>query len=141
MKDVMVTVKTVQTDDNGAPDTMELTAEGKFAAKNGAYLIKYQDSFFAGAEEPILTSIKVGSDGVVSVSRSGTYQSRFTLEEGKRCDSLYATPFGTMAMGFFGEKIENRLSDKGGKLKLTYTVDVNRSQINRNEMTISIKDI
>ena len=141
MKDVLVKVKTAQTDENGESDTFELTADGKFAAKNGAFLIKYSDSFISGASDPIFTTVKVGSDGIVSVTRSGSYQSRFVIEKQKRCNCLYQTPYGTMTMGFYGEKIENKLNEKGGELSLWYTVDVNGSELNRNQITISVKEV
>ena len=41
MKDVIVKVKTIQKDDQGESDTIELTADGKFAEKDGSFLIKY----------------------------------------------------------------------------------------------------
>lgn len=141
MKDVLVKVKTIQTDDQGENDTIELTAEGKFAEKNGSYLIKYSDSFISGTNDPIFTTVKVGADGSVSVTRSGSYQSRFVIEKQKRCNCLYQTPYGTMSMGFYGEKIENNLNKQGGELSLWYTVDVNGSQLNRNQMIISIKEV
>lgn len=140
MKDVMVTVKTVQSDGD-QNDTIELTAEGKFGSKDGAYLIKYQDLFLAGPKQPITTTIKIASSGVVTVTRSGAYQNRFLLERGKRCQCLYSTPYGNMTMGFFGEKIENKLNDNGGSLELIYTVDANNTQINRNQMFIDIKEV
>ena len=46
-----------------------------------------------------------------------------------------------MSMGFYGEKIENNLSSGGGELSLWYTVDVNGAELNRNQMTISIKEV
>lgn len=141
MKDVLVTVDTVQTDDDGSSDAFQLTAEGKFAKKNGAYLIKYSDAFISGVDDPIVTTVKISSDNSVTVSRDGSFKSRFTLEEGRRCQCLYHTPFGEMNMGFYGEKIENLLNDSGGELKLIYTVDVNNAAINRNEMKITLKDI
>ena len=141
MKDVLVKVKTVQTDENRENDTIELTAEGKFAEKNGSYLIKYSDSFISGTNDPIFTTVKVSSDGAVSVTRSGSYQSRFVIEKQKRCNCLYQTPYGTMTMGFYGEKIENNLNENGGELSLWYTVDVNGSQLNQNQMTISVKEV
>ncbi|MBE6761662.1 MAG: DUF1934 domain-containing protein [Ruminococcaceae bacterium] len=141
MKDVLVKVKTVQIDDRGESDTIELTAEGKFAEKDGSYLIKYSDAFISGDNESIQTTVKVGSDGAVSVTRSGSYQSRFVIEKQKRCNCLYQTPYGTMTMGFYGEKIENNLNKNGGELSLRYTVDVNGSELNRNQMTITIKEV
>jgi uncharacterized beta-barrel protein YwiB (DUF1934 family) len=141
MKDVLVKVKTVQSSENNDGDTIELTAEGKFAAKDGAYLIKYSDAFISDDNEQIHTTVKVGSDGAVSVTRSGSYQSRFVIERDKRCNCLYQTPFGTMTMGFYGEKIENNLNANGGELSLWYTVDINGAELNRNQMTISIKEV
>lgn len=141
MKDVIIKVKTIQKNDNGEPDTIELTAEGKFAEKDGAYLIKYSDAFISDDNEPIHTTVKVGSDGAVSVTRSGKYQSRFVIEPDKRCNCLYQTPFGTMTMGFYGEKIENKLSGSGGELSMWYTVDINGAELNRNQMTINVKEV
>ena len=46
-----------------------------------------------------------------------------------------------MTMGFYGEKIENKLNVKGGELCLLYTVDVNGSELNRNQMIISVKEV
>ena len=46
-----------------------------------------------------------------------------------------------MTMGFYGEKIENNLNKNGGELSLWYTVDVNGSELNRNQMIISIKEV
>ena len=141
MKNVLVKVKTVQSNESSENDTIELTAEGKFAAKDGSYLIKYSDAFLSGDNEPIHTTVKVGSDGAVSVTRSGSYQSRFVIERQKRCNCLYQTPYGTMTMGFYGEKIENKINVKGGELCLLYTVDVNGSELNRNQMIISVKEV
>ena len=120
---------------------MELTAEGEFSIKDGAYLIKYQDMFLSGPDQPITTRIKVSKENAVTVTRTGAYKSRFVIEQGKRCQSLYTTPYGNMTMGFFGKKIENRLNASGGELELVYSVDVNNSEINCNEMFIEIKEV
>lgn len=141
MKDVLVSVKTIQSDEHRENDTIELTAEGKFAEKDGAFLIKYSDAFISGANDPIFTTVKVASDGSVSVTRSGSYKSRFVIEKQKRCNCLYQTPYGAMTMGFYGEKIENKLNKNGGELSLWYTVDVNGSELNRNQMTITVKEV
>lgn len=141
MKDVIVTVKTLQIGEDGESDTIELTADGKFAEKDGSYLIKYSDEFISDVKDPIHTTVKVSSGGSVSVTRSGSYQSRFVIEPDKRCNCLYQTPYGSMAMGFYGEKIENNLNKNGGELSLWYTVDVNGAELNRNQMIISVKEV
>lgn len=140
MKDVMVTVKTVQSDGDQS-ETLELTAEGKYTAENGAFLITYQDSMLSDEYGPIHTSIAVAKDGAVTISRSGSYQSRFTLKEGKRCDCVYSTPFGAMSMGFFSERIDNRLQATGGELELIYTVDFNRAEVNQNKVFVTVREV
>lgn len=142
MKDVLVTVKTVQsTFEDKETEVLELTSEGRYGEKDGAFLITYTDSMMSDEYGEVNTKIKVSSKGVVTVSRSGSYNSRFTIEEGKRCNCAYNTPFGTMTMGFFGDEIQNRLNKNGGKLSLKYTVDVNKAQINKNEIYITVRDI
>ncbi len=137
MKEVMITVSTVQTDDTQS-DRMELTVEGRYAEKDGVYLIQYVDAMLTGVDQPVKTTLKITADDVVTVTRSGPFQNRFTLEEGKRCNSLYATPYGTINMGFFAEAVQNRLGENGGQLKLVYAVDINHQQLNRNEMTVQV---
>lgn len=140
MKDVVITVKTVQSYGEQS-ETLELTAEGKYAAENGSFLITYQDSMLSEADGAVQTSIAVADDGAVTINRSGPYQSRFTLEEGKRCDCVYSTPFGAMSMGFFGQKIVNRLRATGGELELFYTVDFNRAQVSKNQIFVTVREV
>ena len=140
MKNVLITVKTVQV--NGEDkEVLELTSEGKFGEKDGSFLINYKDSMMSDEYGAVNTSIKLSLSGVVTISRSGAYNSKITLEEGKRLNCAYNTPFGAMTMGFFAEKIESELTEEGGSLTLKYTVDVNKSQINKNEIYITVRDI
>ncbi len=139
MKDVMITVKTVQINENGK-ENMELTTEGRFGEKDGEFLITYKDSMMSDEFGEVNTSIKV-EKGVVTITRSGAYRSKINLEKGKRCNCLYATPFGTMTMGFFGEEIESSLTEKGGSLKVLYAVDVNDAQVSKNEIYITVREI
>jgi uncharacterized beta-barrel protein YwiB (DUF1934 family) len=140
MKDVIITVKTVQIKDEDK-ETMELTSEGRFGEKDGAYLITYTDSMMSDEYGKVSTGIKLSKDNTVTISRSGAYNSKFRLEKGKRCNSLYSTPFGVMTMGFFGEEIRSNLTENGGTLELKYTVDVNNSEVNKNEIYITVRDL
>ena len=46
-----------------------------------------------------------------------------------------------MTMGFFGEEIKNNLNEKGGSLEVKYSVDVNNSQVNKNEIYITVREL
>ena len=140
MQNVLITVKTVQVNGDDK-EVLELTSEGRFGEKDGAFLINYKDSMMSDEYGAVNTNIKLSSKGVVTISRSGAYNSKITLEEGKRLNCVYHTPFGAMTMGFFAETIEAGLNKNGGSLVLKYTVDVNKSQINKNEIYITVKDV
>ena len=87
------------------------------------------------------TAIKLGKDNSVTITRKGAYNSKFTVQEGKRCNSLYTTPFGTMSMGFYGEKVTGNLNENGGTLELKYIVDINKSQASKNEIYITVREL
>lgn len=140
MKDVMITVKTVQLKDN-EKEVLELTSEGRFGEKDGAFLISYTDAMMSDEYGTVSTGIKLSCDNIVTITRKGAYNSKFRLEKGKRCNSLYSTPFGVMTMGFFGEEINSTLNENGGTLELKYTVDVNNSEVNKNEIYITVRDL
>ena len=43
-------------------------------------------------------------------------------------------------LGIFANKISNSLSDDGGKLNFSYTLDINSGLISENEIEINIKE-
>ncbi len=139
MKDVLISVKTVQTDQNGE-ETMELTTEGSFGFKGSGFLIKYDDKMLEEGKS-VETTVKSGPLGSVIISRSGEYASRISVKENERCDCLYSTPFGAISMGFYGEKVENNLTENGGTLMLQYSVDFNKSEMSKNKVYITVKEV
>ena len=102
---------------DGAAST-ELSASGGFYVKDGAYYITYIE--VEGAESTRVL-IKVTDSGV-TVRRMGECQTVISYIEGKKTELSYRTPYGTMDMAVKTEGIENGLSEKGGTLKLIYTL-------------------
>lgn len=62
------------------------------------------------------------------------------LEKGKRHLFHYKTSFAEFMLGIFANKISNSLSDDGGKLNFSYTLDINSGLISENEIEINIKE-
>lgn len=140
MKDVIITVKTTNIIE-GESTTAELTSEGRYGSKDGDFLITYKDSMLSDEYGDVNTAIKFCREETIVISRSGAYNSKFTIEKGKRCNCAYSTPFGTMTMGFFGEEISSTLNEQGGRLRFKYIVDINKSQVNKNEIDITVKEV
>ncbi len=137
--DVMIKFVTVQTTENNESDTLEINARGTLEKTNDGYIIEYDeiDEEMQGSK----TTVAVDSGDRVTMTRSGSYNSRFVIEKNKRHSCHYDTPAGSLMMGVFASDVFINLNDNGGKVKLKYTIDFNSSMVAENSVTLSVKKI
>lgn len=140
MKDVVITIKGIQGLD-GENDTVELTTDGQFGIKDGQYYISYEEGQLFDSGERVKTKLYIKSDNSVVLQRSGSLKSRMLVVLGERNTCYYSTPMGELVIGIFGEEISHNFNEKGGKLKLKYTIDSNLQLISRNEVNISVREV
>lgn len=69
------------------------------------------------------TRMHVKNRCCVSIVRTGAYNSEMIIEEGRRHNSHYVTPYGEFMIGIFAKSVESNISTGGGKLKMNYTID------------------
>ena len=136
-KDALIEIKGKYSSDNGI-DSIELTTLGSFTKLNGKYYITYREQ--NDQTDATVTTVTVDGDNRVTLSRRGEITSRMLLEKGKRHLFHYKTSFAEFMLGIFANKISNSLSDDGGKLNFSYTLDINSGLISENEIEISIKE-
>ena len=137
--DVMIKFVTVQTTDDNESDTLEINSRGTYKKTDNGYIIEYDeiDEEMQGTK----TTIEVESPECVTITRSGSYNSRFIIEKGKRHSCHYETPAGSLVMGVFASKVLVGLDDNGGKIRLKYTIDFNSSMVAENTVTLTVKKI
>lgn len=136
-KDALIEIKGKYSSDNGV-DSIELTTLGSFTKLNGKYYITYREQ--NDQTDATVTTVTVEGDNRVTLSRRGEITSRMLLEKGKRHLCHYKTGFAEFMLGIFANKISNSLSDEGGKLNFSYTLDINSGLISENEIEINIKE-
>lgn len=136
-KDALIEIKGKYSSDNGV-DSIELTTLGPFTKLNGKYYITYREQ--NDQTDATVTTVTVDGDNRVTLSRRGEITSRMLLEKGKRHLFHYKTSFAEFMLGIFANKISNSLSDDGGKLNFSYTLDINSGLISENEIEINIKE-
>ncbi len=140
MKDVFISIKGVQgIDDN--TDTVELMTDGRFGYKDGEFYISYDEGQMLDSGEKVLTQIFLKSDDSLVLQRKGSINSKMLIEKGNRNTCFYSTPHGDLVIGIFGEYIEHNLTEKGGDIKLKYTIDSDLRLISKNEVNISIREV
>ncbi len=138
MKNVIIDIKGTQGID-GDSDTVELSTLGTLSEKDGKFLISYEENKTV-KNESVKTLVKT-EDGRVTMIRSGALDSRLIIEKGRRNTCFYSVPQGELVLGIFGEEIENKLNENGGKLTMSYTIDIENSLVSKNTVEISVRKV
>ena len=137
-KDVIISIRGLQESQGEAADPITLVTSGRYYRKNGLYYISYDETELTGLAGTH-TTVKVGTD-TVKVIRTGLYASELQFELGKRHMSLYHTEFGDLSIVVSTNHILNTLTDDGGDLDVTYTVEVANTPVGVNHLTLNIKN-
>ncbi len=139
MKEVLIRIKGTQGIDDST-DTVELTTLGKIGEKNGVIMLSYEEGELQ-SDEVVKTRMLIKSSDNIELRRSGAMTSRLIIEKGVRHNCFYNTQFGEMVIGIFGEKIENNLTEHGGNLYMSYTIDSNLQLVSRNVVEINVREV
>lgn len=124
---------------DGERDTVEVMTSGDLITKNGTTYISYREY---NNDDPNIYShnlIKIESDEKVTIIRKGETESRLILEKGKRHQCFYKTIAGSLLIGIFTDEVDIDLSEKGGSLSLSYSIDFNNDLVSNNEFKITLK--
>jgi uncharacterized beta-barrel protein YwiB (DUF1934 family) len=136
-KDVLITLKSIQSVDSQSVET-ELITAGKYKKITGGYEIIYDESSVTGFEGS-RTILSCYGNNRADMQRVGKAPSNLIIEMNKKHHCHYGTPYGEFMVGIFAHSIDNKLTDNGGDLYFKYTVDVNSSYISDNEVYINVK--
>lgn len=136
-KYVFVISSEITTD--GDKSNIELTTTGNYSRVNGRWVLLY-DEMSEDKTAVIKTMIKV-DDKSVTITRNGEGSSKLIMTEGERNMCHYRTQFGDILLGVYCNEVNNELSDCGGKILMSYTLDVNASVLSENKVTIKIREV
>ncbi len=123
----------------GEVDTIHLMTRGSFARRNGNFFISYAETEATGYEGNI-TTVKVENGSKVSMLRSGNMPSQLVIERGKRHVCHYDSAYGVLSLGVAADEIDNRLTETGGELAFSYTLDQGDAHISHNKVKITVQE-
>lgn len=126
--------------DGDKTERVEMMTEGELMTHKDGYVISYPETDSDGRQNGTLTKLLV-SDKRLELHRIGEISSDLILEQGKKHQCHYATPFGDMFVGVMTKCIDSRLTSKGGALDFCYVLDVNSSYIGDFEISINVEPI
>lgn len=123
-------------------DEMTFTAPGEFYEENGIKIVKYkeysEDSHTK--DDYSLNTIKIISDSKVSILREGDHTTRLFLEKDKLHKCHYRTQMGDLMFDVFCTKLNNNLTNNGGKLEVAYSLDLNGETVSYNRFILTVKE-
>ena len=137
-KDVVISIKSVQTVDD-EKDVTELLTLGSLYKNKEDYFITYDESEATGYEGS-KTTLRVNGDRRVTLRRSGRANTNLIIERDKKHHCHYGTLYGDFIVGICTDEISSTISDFGGDLYFKYTVDINASYMSENEIYINVKE-
>ena len=138
MKKVIIKIRGTQGID-GEKEVIELDTVGTMRKQDNTYILTYKEGEMLG-ENKVTTKLSVTENHTAVMERNGDMCSRLVIEKGKRNNCFYESPYGSLAIGIFGEYIENRLTDSGGSLEMSYNIDSNLVPISKNKVEITVNE-
>ena len=139
MKDVVISINSSFSFDEGEEQVMEFTTDGHYFYEDDVGCLSYEESEVTGLEGT-RTSLFVMPDQVV-VDREGTVTSRMVFKEGLKSAFQYATPFGSANMGINTRRITQSMGSSGGSVEIDYVVDMEHVVATRNKFQITVTEI
>ena len=138
-KDVLITIRGTQ-QVNEEKDVVEMITTGRYYRKNGLYYISYEETE-ATDYEGCRTTLKIGPNDKVTMTRFGPSRSQLIVQQGVRHQCQYDTGYGAMTIGVMGNRFESSLSDRGGELKFGYTLDIEATVASENTVSVHVKEL
>ena len=139
-KSVIISVKGTQTAENQDANKLELVTEGKYYKKDSTYYVSYKESNLTGMEGTT-TTLKIASDGTVTLMRFGLVNSQFVFEKGQKHMSYYDTTMGTFTVSVFTNKVNVNVDDSGGEVQVDYRLEIDNAKPGFNDFHMMIREI
>ena len=140
MKEVLIEIKGRQQYAREDEDVTTFTTNGTLSYEDDVLTLCYNESEMIGAKG-VKAELRIESGSKMTLIRRGGMESRMIVEKGRRHSCLYNTPEGDFVIGIFGEALMLELNSTGGRIYMSYTLDVNSGLLSKNIMEIKFKEI
>lgn len=139
MKEVVISIKSIQDYDNEERQSFEFTTDGLYSFENGIGHLSYYESEVSGLPGT-RTTVSISPDEIV-LNREGFLTSCMVFREGKKNSMLYDTPYGTAKLGIDTRRIRQSFDEKGGNMELNYILDLEHAVVGKNRLEVNVKEI
>ncbi len=136
-KDVTVHIKSEQTEYGEKPTRIEQISEGQLFRNGDEWNLTYREARESGLDESF-TTIHMHSNGAVSLDRVGVNQMKMEFIEGKKHIARMDTPNGVLDIGILTNQVKIDMNENGGKIALSYIINLNDEYPVQTKMTMHV---
>jgi len=104
------------------PIVIENNTDGEMTRFAGGWKIVYKEAAESGLANTI-TTIVIRDKNNVRMDRSGLNTLTMEFIKGKNHTSIMNTPYGSITISFLTNKVEADISESGGKINLSYSIN------------------
>ena len=142
--DVLITINGTQHDID-EEDCLQTVQQGKYRLVSDKHMIKYEEFIeeTEGSSSAVITNLlKIDTNSsTVTLTKKGASSSNMVFQEGLHHKSPYKTPFGTMQMSLFTDKLKIEESESAIDITIHYSLEMNYSHISDCTIKINVKSI
>lgn len=125
----------------GQKDEIQLLVPCEYKVEKDFKYILYEEFKDNDPKSKVLSTLKIFNDGLVVLTRTGKKNSKLTLEKNKRHQCLYDTEVGSLMIGVYTKDISYSLSENGGIINLSYSLDSYSELLSNNTVNITVKEV
>jgi uncharacterized beta-barrel protein YwiB (DUF1934 family) len=134
-KSVMISIRGAQNTDD-EDDVIEFITAGEFYKSDTGYEISYIETELTGMEG---TETRLSVEGRrITMMRTGRFSTQMIFEKGQKHLALYETPAGTLLVGVNASSVDIDLDDKGGRLAVDYSVEIDHVLTGYNRFELKV---
>lgn len=117
-------------------DKIEFVTDGNICVRSGKTYVTYKEHRDMGMGNSRVV-LKIEED-MVTMRRMGDFQTVMIYKSGEITDFNYGTPFGELNIKIRTERIENTLTEDGGRLTMEYLLFTG-GDVTKNELEIKVR--
>ncbi len=126
-RDVLLSIRGTQRDEDGEDQVMELTTAGRLWNDEGVLCLSYVETEMTGMKG-VRTTFRV-EDGGITMVREGELRSTMVFVEGERSESLYDLGFAALLLRVTARRVRADIREDSGRLELSYSVELERRMV------------
>ncbi len=126
-KEILLSIKGLQTAENDERDTVEVISPGEYYFRNGKHYFLYEE-VLEGQSETTKNVIKVADD-YMEVTKKGAVNVHMIFEKNKKNVTYYYTPYGSLLMGIDAYQIDVRETEEEIRIEVVYGLEINNEHL------------